>query len=235
MDYYKVIGIILASLPAMAGLIFMEAIKKIIEKKFSNASNKGINLLFFLFLIIAFAIPVFTGLYLPSGNPENNGTVNTSTNNEEQNNTAATINAITNAATTVKDFAEDISKNKQRKDSIFKANRKQVWVYQIGLPKNNLESLWEAYKKLKAIPGIFVFKESRKNFFIIKDDAYTEQQLTDSLNKVKMQIDTICAEKKIEIINLMDFCSKKETIIEGEKIRIKKEKEEIPCWICGKM
>lgn len=130
----------------------------------------------------------------------------------------------------------EINNYKERNKEII-ANREKRWVYQIGDIFDNEESVLSLYKNLKTISSvdisrIFVFKIKRNKFFLYKDDGYDIYQINDSLATFKMGIANI--ERKVEIIDLLQYCLAKESVIGTKALKFRKEKIEIPCCNCDK-
>lgn len=163
---------------------------------------------------------------------------NTSTDNSD-NNTTTTTNITTNneipqtkeeiELEKVKLAAQIVQegiKNHQQKDSVFKANREQEWVFQIGAPISNERILKSEFKKYKNIRNICVF-ENKGNYLIIKKDHQPKEVLGDSLGNIKAQIGP-----DVKIIDLMAICPKRKTISQDVPIKDRKEDIEIKCFVC---
>lgn len=220
------ISIIISAILAIAGLVFKETITNVIKNFSSNLSKRQTIIIFFLLLFLSIVAPIGIGLIV-SGNPfgdvatENQSTKPTSVNID--------LKPVVDGVLKVSD---KWAYNHSRKDSIRMANREQFWVYQIGTPKKNTDELWETLKTLSDIPYLYIFKESRKSYYIVKDDGYTKEVLNDSLAQFKSRIDSTGS--RLKIIDLMTFCSKREKIKEGDKIKEKKGDIEVRCYVCDK-
>ena len=128
--------------------------------------------------------------------------------NTEESDIEEYTEAVKEGIEIVKEISKDIKENKQRKDSIFTAEREQRWVFQIGDIANNEDIILELYQHLEDLDGLFVFKESRKSFFLFKDDGKSKEELQNTLEDIKTQV--LKATSRIIIIDLMNKCKKKE-------------------------
>jgi hypothetical protein len=225
MDINLLIGLIVSAVIGIPALVFSETIKNVIKNFSSNLSKQQTTVIFILLLIIAISAPVLIGFLVSPTNTD-----------IDPNNQDST--AIDNKNDWV-ELGKDVIKvgtqfyyTQKKKDSIRMANREQFWVYQIGTPKKNPDELWESLKALTDIQNLYVFKESRKSYYIVKDDGYTKDVLNDSLVRFKSRIDS--TGNRLKIIDLMTFCSKRKKIKEGDKIKEKKGGLEVRCYVCDK-
>ncbi len=82
---------------------------------------------------------------------------------------------------------------KNRRDSVFAANREEVWVYQIGTNKKEAKDFEKTYSILsKHMLHLYFFKQSQDNYYLILHDGYnTEQELLNKQNEVEKP-DCLC-------------------------------------------
>ena len=121
---------------------------------------------FFVLVLLSISSFIFSCNNRPTpDNSENNTT--TSTDESKKND----VKEITDG---VVDVSKAILKEKHYKDSILIVTREQRWVYQIGDVMDNEKIAVSLRNKLKNISRVFVFKKSRKEFFVFKDDARSE-------------------------------------------------------------
>jgi len=130
------------------------------------------------------------------------------------------------------EISERIRENKQRKDSIFKAEREQRWIFQIGDVANDKDEMLELYQQLKHINGLSVFKESGRSYFLFIEDGKSKQESQNSLENIKAQV--LKATSRVIVIDLMSKCKKKEFVKKTKDLIFRKEKIEINCYECGK-
>lgn len=211
---------------AAATFFFREAIKNIINKFSSNLSKRQTNIIFIVLLIFFASIPFLISSFgvFPDTTDNTPAPIHIKENSD--------IDEYVENGIKVDSLVESKIEKKHLKDSIKRANRKQIWVYQIGTPKKYDSELIGALKLLDTISNICVFKKSRKSYYIIKDDGCSKKELENSLDSVKSMLAGIT--KRVDIINLDSFCNKKEKIKEIKKITDKKNKIEIPCFECDK-
>lgn len=130
------------------------------------------------------------------------------------------------------EIRKEIKDNKQRKDSIYQANRMQQWVYQLGEPMDSKEAVLELYKQLEGVNRVSVFKESKKSYFLFVDQDLTEQELKNSLESFKEQVGQ--AITRVFPIDLMRKCGKKEEVMKTEPLSVRKEEIELDCYVCDR-
>lgn len=223
MEVNEIVRLILSALLFILGVIFHESIKELIKRLFSNQTKQQINAFFVLILLLA-ALSPSVGIFIPENTPED----------DQQEvivpGEKSDLELYIEAGKTVVEITKEAIINKRRNDSIRRATRARMWVYKIGVPKKKIKELWESYKSLKLIPNIYVFKESKKSYFLIKDDGYSEHEIRDSLDNFKTQLEGI--ENRIRIIDLMSLCPLRKEVVKGGKIKVKKEDAEMPCYVC---
>lgn len=205
--------------------------------------NKIVNkLLLFLLLIVVSCNENNTDV--TNNNNSETPNVNSESNDSGENSEESTSgNASTSESSTSKTDAEiileggkillnstiDIIEKQRIKDSINLANKEKMFAYQIGL-KYKEKDAFEAYKKLikAGVSNVYVFKAARKEYYIVKFEAKEKQELESAKNDVKSKLGDLAAEG-LDVINLMDFCSKKETVI---RFKDKSNRIEIKCLAC---
>ncbi len=160
-----------------------------------------------------------------------------STTKTESNDTNITIEAKTpdevyvEAGLKVGGIVLDKLKEKRKRDSTELANRGKVLVYQIGMPTTDKEVLWNAYQKVKSLPNVYAFTED-KSFYLIKIENYTEQAMQDSLASTVAALAKKGVNERVEILNILKFCNRREIVVQDKKIRIKHH-DDIPCYSCN--
>lgn len=131
-------------------------------------------------------------------------------------------------------IGENVIKNKKEKDSIRIANREQLYAYRIGLPINDIDEVFEAYKALNETDNIYVLKQSKRDYYLVYYDGSGKQQLEDSLESFKTKLPDTYS-NHISVINIIDLCIRsKEKLMVGEKLTKRKEEVQIPCLTCEK-
>ncbi len=172
----------------------------------------------------------------------NNSTTTTTDNSISDVNTTTIIPGETSKdENEIKELADagiDIIKSgidvKRRNDSIRNSNKQRVWVYQIGGPMSNEELAADRYEKLKDIPHLYIFKRSKHELYLIKDDGYsTNQQLIDSFNVNLLRVENISPER-LQPIDLSLQCPPKEvpTLSKPVKYKVNGQRKEIECRTC---
>lgn len=222
----EIIGLAGATLIIALGLFFAENIKNIAQHYFSNRSKNQINNLYYSVLVggvILFLAIAYLGGF--EKKPENNTTVEPS---PAQKSPEA---EYVEAGKVIIDLATDAYENKKYKDSIIIANKEKIWACQIGTPKK-WDAAWDLYEKVKHIDGICFFKAARKEYLVIKYDGDSEDEAKITMSNLLNEMDSIG--EKIQIINLMSYCSKKEKVVEQKKLRNKKKDYEVRLYECEK-
>ncbi len=129
------------------------------------------------------------------------------------------------------DLGKEAIQRKRMRDSLRMANREQMFVYQIGLPARHEDDIIKEYQKLINTEDVFIFKNGKRDYFLVKDEGLSEQALKDSFEIFKQQLpSTIIGSAKV--INIMQLCSRKEKLTRAKNIYLRKSKLEIPCFIC---
>lgn len=129
------------------------------------------------------------------------------------------------------DLTKTVIKNIKINDSIKMANREQMFAYQIGLPIRHIDEVFEAYKKLDNTESVYVMEKSRKEYYLIKYEGKSENELDNGLGTFNSELPIEIA-GKAKVINLMNLCSRREKLTVGENIEKRKEDVELPCLIC---
>lgn len=136
---------------------------------------------------------------------------------------------IEEAAIKTLEISRDFFRNMKTNDSIKMANREKMFAYQIGFAINDKDEVFDLFNKLADTKDIYVLKQSRKDYFVIKYEGKGEKELNDSLLHFEKQIG-----QDAKVINLMTLCSKKEKLMLGEKLTKRKEDAEIACLVCDR-
>lgn len=122
---------------------------------------------------------------------------------------------------------------KSRRDSVFAANREEVWVYQIGTNKKDAKEFEKTYSLLfKRMQHLYFFKQSHGNYYLILHDGYnTEQELLDKQNEVQASINKLGVKEKVSVFNITTHCSLKEKIKPAHEVNLTC-KEMAVCYTC---
>lgn len=127
------------------------------------------------------------------------------------------------------DFTKTVIKTMKINDSIKMANREQMYAYRIGFPISSEEQVFELYNQLTDQKDIYVLKESKKDYHLIKYEGKSKLELESTQEEFKKQIG-----QDISVINIMSLCSKNKKLMRGDNLAKRKEEVEIPCLICDK-
>ncbi len=122
---------------------------------------------------------------------------------------------------------------KNRRDSVFAANRQEVWVYQIGVNKSSPKDFEETYNILSSsMQNLYFFKQSRSNYYLILHDGYnSEQELLDKQKEIETALSKAGVNDKIRVINITTHCGLKEEIKPADEVKLAK-KEMAVCYTC---
>lgn len=153
----------------------------------------------------------------------------TSNNSENGSSEKTKEELILDGAKLVINTAMDVIEKQRLKDSINAANREKMFAYQIGLQYREQDA-FDAYNKLvdSGISNLYIFKISRKEYCIVKFEAKEKEALDHDKEEFTNSLGENGSEG-VSIINLMDFCSKKETVV--KQLKMEKGKE-IKCLVC---
>lgn len=129
------------------------------------------------------------------------------------------------------DLTKTVIKTLNVNDSIRVANREQMYAYQIGLPIRHKDEVFETYAELENTESVYVLEKSRKEFYIIKYEGKTKEELMDGLEDYRKSVPSTLS-GGAKVINVMSLCSKRDKLMVGESLKKRKETNEIPCLIC---
>jgi hypothetical protein len=225
----------IASLAVLAlGIFFNEVIKEGIKKSFSDLSPQRMRGVFVILAIACLALAYGAGFGITKAVAGETNVVPEATidNVDEYQNDS--IQAAVEVAKVIIDEVDESLEAKRTRDSITLANREKYWVYRIGNPKDDESAVWDAAMEIKSIGDISIFKEGRKSYTIICDPGFNEQTMRDSLSSYEARLDLLGVNYRLELIDLMSYCSKKESLIETEPIKRKKHDESFKCLTCDK-
>jgi hypothetical protein len=122
--------------------------------------------------------------------------------------------------------------NKRHKDSTRAAEKDEFWVFTVGVPYNDINTMAEAFEKIQNIENMAVFEESGE--YIIIRRGSSKEQLQDLQGSFKSALDeTNIGINRIDIKNLADKCGKRGHIVSGQDRKLKRKYPEIPCYRCN--
>jgi hypothetical protein len=156
-----------------------------------------------------------------------NETVQTS---ESENSTSKTdAEVMLDAGKFIISTGIDFSEKQRIKDSVNEAHKEKMYAYQIGLQYREQDA-FDAYAKLidSGVSNLYVFKVGRKEYYVIRFEAKGLEELEMSKEDFKSQLGDNGTEG-LKVINLTDFCSKKETVIKHNETD---KNREIKCLVC---
>ena len=122
---------------------------------------------------------------------------------------------------------------KNRRDSVFAANREEVWVYQIGTNKNDVKDFEQTYQVLSSkLTNLYFFKRSRNDYYLIHHDGYnSEQELMDEQPALEKTLADAGIKESVRVINITTYCSMKDAIKPAAEVKLKR-KEMAVCYTC---
>ncbi|MDB5272232.1 MAG: hypothetical protein JWO58_599 [Chitinophagaceae bacterium] len=128
---------------------------------------------------------------------------------------------------------ENVSAAKQQRDSIRAANRKEVWIFQIGGNQSSPKAFEELYHQLSgSLTNLYLFKESKHSYYLIKkDNCDSQQELLDKQNEVEAAIQQAGATADIRVINLTSYCELKDDVQMDDNVKLK-GKDRLDCYTC---
>lgn len=177
--------------------------------------------------------------------------------NETQHNSAQTTSAVASATTDAAGNAKEKSESKagsegmengvadlttqikearvekNRRDSVFAANRQEVWVYQIGVNKSKPTDFEKTYNTLSLrMQNLYFFKKANNSYNLILHDGYnSEQELLNKQSQLEKALAQAGIEDKVQVINITTHCGLKEAIKPAEEVKLEK-KETAVCYTC---
>lgn len=225
----EIIGLAGAALVIALGLFFAENIKSVAQHYFSNRSKSQINNTYYFVLVGG--VLLFLAVAYLGGFEKNSDTDEIVTPQLPQPPQKTVEAEYVEAGKVIIDLATEAYEDKKQNDSIIIANKEKIWACQIGTPKK-WDAAWDLYEKVKQIDGICFFKISRNEYLVVKYNGDSEENVKTTMNNLLSEIDNIG--EKIQVIDLMSFCSKKEKVVEQKKLRNKKKDFEVRLYECEK-
>lgn len=227
MDINQIIGFGGAAVTLGVGLFFTESIKHIVQQFFTKRSKGEIDTIFYVILI--FTVSIFIGIgSFGIDDQKNKPDI---IENQSESNRHPEADYV-EAGKEVYDIASEAIADKKYRDSTYLANREKLWAFQIGTIKKE-DAAWDLYGKVKHIEGICFFKVSRREYLVIKyNGSFKEEDMEQTLNSFAESIDSLG--EKVQKIDLMSYCSKKEKVVEQKKIRNRKLDYEVRLYECEK-
>lgn len=228
METNDIIRYAAAGAVGLLGLFAQESVKEVIKKFFSGLGRTGTNVVFFALL----GGLVFLTYYSINITTDQKATAPiTEVPAEEPLHAKSDAVVYVEAGLEITKEGLELLEKKQKRDSIRLAQRKKVWVYQVGFPMGE-DEVWETFEKLSSVSNLYAFKESKRDYRLIIDNRYnSEEEAKNALEEVRSKIGAI--ESRIEIIDLWSFCSKREELKTTSPLSKRKKGFKIPCYICN--
>jgi hypothetical protein len=122
---------------------------------------------------------------------------------------------------------------RNRRDSIHAVNREEVWVYQIGVDKDDPKAFENTYNTLSVkIPNLYFFKKSEHNYLLVQHDGYnTEQELLHKQKQFESTLQQAHIQDTVRVINLTTYCSLRDEVKPVHEVKIVR-KEWVVCYSC---
>lgn len=203
------------------GIAFKSIIKESIKNIFKSLDSNQLNLILIVIIVVISGLSYWIIYEYTSQEPTSILVENEKSELEEYVETGKIII----------DEIDKLSKSKKRKDSLARASKEPYWVIKIGKPKRNIKSIWPIYRQLDSIAHLRVFKASRKEYFLIRDNNLALPELKQDLENLKEIIQDF--ETDLQIIDLNTHCKVKQDILEINPLRLKREGLSVKCYSCG--
>lgn len=138
------------------------------------------------------------------------------------------VDAVKEGVELTKDLVKSVKDNKERKDSIFEANKSERWVYQINDWTDDEDRIVEVYKALSMTSNIKLLK-IKKQYVFIKDDQFSRKQLETSMDSLRETLPQL----QLKALNLNEATTRRRDkfIERSETFGKRKNKVKIPCLI----
>ncbi len=234
METSHIVAVVASGVLATFAFIFHETIKEMIKKSISDQSPQRVRRFFVVLIFIGIAIVYGSGYGITSLIADNDVPSIPESSNQIDEYQNDTIQAIVEGTKIIIEEGEEFFDKKRLQDSTELVNREKRWVYKIGDPFDNESDAWDAAMALSYLGDISIFKEQRKSYMIVCDPIFDKDELEASLTSYKFQLDSLGLTYRITVVDLMSYCSKKESIVETEAIDMRKRDETFPCLTCEK-
>ncbi|MCG3165551.1 MAG: hypothetical protein POELPBGB_01319 [Bacteroidia bacterium] len=196
----------------------------IINKYIQGLSTAQVSILFWSICALAFFVPSVIGYGASEKSIQE--VHNTTMIKAEKND----IQAAGELAMQTADLTQSIIAAQERKDSIIRASKDKLWVFQIGA-QSDLEATAALYEKVKHIGNVNVFELPRRNYFVYqKTGASSKEELEKILPELKAQLSEI--ETDISIIDLAEECKTRKDVTQDTKGKFQRKHPEISCYTC---
>lgn len=132
---------------------------------------------------------------------------------------------------TIADATNELLESKRRKDSVKLSLREKMFAYRLGVSVKNEKLVLEAYSNLSDKEGVFAFKRGRREYFLVKYQDKSEEDLDRELNDYKEEHSgEVIGE--IRKTDLMKECGKRKTPGLTSRIKSRKNKIQLDCLTC---
>ncbi|HSZ71242.1 MAG TPA: hypothetical protein VK750_01115 [Cytophagaceae bacterium] len=122
---------------------------------------------------------------------------------------------------------------RNKRDSIHAVNREEVWVYQIGVNKEDPKAFENTYNILsRRIPNLYFFKQSDRSYLLVQHDGYnTEKELLSKQKEFETNVRQASITDSVHVINLTTYCSLRDEVKPVHEVKIVR-KEWVVCYSC---
>lgn len=230
MNESELIALLVTAAVGTLGIIKFKLIEEFIKKVSGEENVKFYSIGLLLVLAIGSAFLV-TYLTAPSGsNIEPEEIVQAEIASEpmpaQKSDLEVKVEAVKDGIDLTKELVKTAKDNKQRKDSIFEANKSERWVYQINDWTDDEDRIVEVYKSLSMTDNVKLLK-IKKLYLFIKDDQLSKQELTVSIDSLEQTLPGL----KLTLYDLHELTTrKKDRLVERmETFGKRKKKVKIPC------
>jgi hypothetical protein len=121
--------------------------------------------------------------------------------------------------------------NKRFKDSIRASERDEFWVFELGVPFNDMDQLSATFEKIKNLENIAVFEEDGEYMLIRTGSSKDQLEISKGLFNTQLT-EAGLTNIKLQIKDLTGNCGKKGHIIFNPSKKFKRKYEKMPCYTC---
>ena len=234
MNKFQIGGLAIGALIALIGSVKIELLKEIARKVTSDKEKVNIYSIFLLVFIAV--IPAIIGFSVSSSDQSDTPPPPTEEKDDRPKSDAEVgLDAAKDAVVLTNEMIEKADEQRAEKEKEYEASRGKRWFYQIGdwTDERNKDALLDMFKQLEGIgiSNICVFQDGSK-VVLFRNEEHGKEELDASLNDFKTHVGSGVS---VSIVNLMEHCTYKHPDLVNSKslkLRKKKEKREIPCYIC---
>jgi hypothetical protein len=217
----EIISIVTSVIVAIIGAIKKETISNLVSKIVKGKAS--VKVLYIIIVLVAIAVPLTWGFgpkILSSSDTTQTSSKGNNINTEE---------LLRETVETTKVIRDGIKDKNSFKDSVFKANLKPRWVFQIGDMTDNKKSAEKNFLSLSNNNEVSLFQVDRDEIFLFVDKNEDKETLLQSKDSLEQYYGG-----SLKVIDLSKYLSRKKPLIKHtSEITFGKRKNKVEVKVFG--